>query len=471
MSEPTNQPEFEPVSKAFLETELIRQEHRLHRILINFFVHAKNWPNGDPRRAAATEAIFYRIAIAMLPGPATSGAGIAALIGLYFAWQANSLLDSQNSLLKAQTSLIEVQTEQVQIQTALTEATRRASLNFELANILQGINEQASAAKTDEQLTAIKLSNGLYGRIVALSRNLKPYRFLDDSGKLIERPLSPERGQLLIAIHTSGVDMSPIARDVDFTASDLERANLRGADLSDMVLSKSNLKGADLSKSSLRGTDLRDVDLTNASLKFSDLSMGSDDRSSYPGSLKGATLVGCDFYGAVFGYAPKELFLSGARLHGVILSSPRSDVPKHYQFHQLKVRESLKEYPPQIVVHAFEFVEAAKKYGEFEEMTLDPLANAKHFVGSAVILSDSRENSRTPIKNQKLLQSKIVPQPYWKLPLDLQAHFNQQLYYNHELSELSSTESAPVPDLALPPGPAPAPAPAAPSMIYNSREP
>ena len=49
----------------------------------------------------------------------------------------------------AQTQQLAVQTEQVQIQTALTEATRRASLNFELANILQGINEQATSVQND----------------------------------------------------------------------------------------------------------------------------------------------------------------------------------------------------------------------------------------------------------------------------------------------------------------------------------
>ena len=447
----------------------MRQEHRLHKILLNFFVYRNTWPEGDVRRSAATEAIFHRIAIALMPGPAATGVGITALVGLYFAYQANSLLNGQNELLATQTRHLQVQTEQIEMQTALSEATRRASLNFELANILQGISDQTSSIKEGDHHAAIKLSNGLYGRIVALSRNLKPYHYLNDDGTLIERPLSPERGQLLIALHASGVDLSPVARDIDFTASDLERANLRGADLSDMVMSKSNLNGADLSKSSLRGTDLRDADLRNANLIFSDLSLGSDDKTSYQGSLQGASLAGCDFYGAVISYVPNEFFSSGARLHGVILTSPPLDLPKPYEYFHLEVRESLEDYPPQIVMRAFEFVEAAKRQGEIDYLTMDPLANAKYLIGNSFVVSDTSEISRMPIENSRLLQSKTIPQSYWKLPPELQEHFGTKNYYIRELPELLPAEPGPAPDLTIP-GPA-APAPASPSLIHNSRQP
>lgn len=78
----------------------------------------------------------------------------------------------------------------------------------------------------------VALSEFLKGRVVALSRSLKPYRYLDDQGTLTEEAFSPERGQLLVSLLHSGVDLGSLLSLADFSCADLTSASLAGADLS-----------------------------------------------------------------------------------------------------------------------------------------------------------------------------------------------------------------------------------------------
>lgn len=71
----------DPVSRIEFEAALLRQEHRLHAILKNFFLKRKDYPLGDPRRDATTEALLWRIGVALVPTVAAGGAGIVAVIG------------------------------------------------------------------------------------------------------------------------------------------------------------------------------------------------------------------------------------------------------------------------------------------------------------------------------------------------------------------------------------------------------
>ena len=99
---------------------------------------------------------------------------------------------------------------------------------------------------------------------------------------------------------------------------DGERADLRGADLSDAYLSGAYLSGADLSDADLRGAylrgaDLRDADLRGAYLRGADLS-GADLSGAYlrDADLRGAYLRGAYLRGADL----RDADLRGADLRG-----------------------------------------------------------------------------------------------------------------------------------------------------------
>ncbi|MBZ6860969.1 pentapeptide repeat-containing protein [Klebsiella michiganensis] len=96
-----------------------------------------------------------------------------------------------------------------------------------------------------------------------------------------------------------------------------DRANLRGADLSDANLSYANLRGANLrdanlSYANLRGANLRGADLSDANLSYANL-RGANLRGA---NLRGANLRGADLSDANLSYAN----LRGANLRGANLS-------------------------------------------------------------------------------------------------------------------------------------------------------
>ncbi|MDA4847475.1 pentapeptide repeat-containing protein [Hoeflea poritis] len=127
----------------------------------------------------------------------------------------------------------------INIQNSLAEASRRASLNFELSNILNALDNKQDA----DQL--------LISRVSALSRSLRPYRLLQDDGSLSD-PLSPERAQLLLSLLASGVDMARIGEaGATFAYADLRGADLSGQKLVNVELSNADLRGANLSATSL----------------------------------------------------------------------------------------------------------------------------------------------------------------------------------------------------------------------------
>lgn len=75
-------PDDAHVSRIEFEAALMRQEHRLHAILKNFFIRRWEFSKDDPRRAATTEALVWRIAAALVPAATAGGAGLVAIAGL-----------------------------------------------------------------------------------------------------------------------------------------------------------------------------------------------------------------------------------------------------------------------------------------------------------------------------------------------------------------------------------------------------
>lgn len=220
-------------------------------------------------------------------------------------------------LLLIQTTLLYQQNKLIQAQNQLGEASRRSTLIAELTSILDhvdleiGKQEELSSSKKNKEGQADPrptsddgvnserwvLSNRLAGRIIALSRSLRPYRNLDyvyswsyHNGHfesyyedvLRAWPLSPERGQLLISLLESRVEMKDMMRGADFSYADLRDTSIIFTDLSG-----AKLTGAHFSGSLLRGTSL-----SWANLKEGNLSETNLDRTNFTNAdLRHASFV------------------------------------------------------------------------------------------------------------------------------------------------------------------------------------
>ncbi|MFV0565465.1 MAG: pentapeptide repeat-containing protein [Flavobacteriaceae bacterium] len=182
---------------------------------------------------------------------------------LLFALFPSALLLHQNFLLKQQNK-------KIQDQTHLAEASRRSAQMFIMGEVLSDINTELNQRTT--------LSDVLVGRIISLSHAMKPYRYIVDN-ELIEKPISPERGQLLITLAKSNLNKSffvdNILQQADFTQAELTNTRLPNTTLRDVNLTRANvansdLENTDLSFATLTNTDFTNVDFTDAILKRAD---------------------------------------------------------------------------------------------------------------------------------------------------------------------------------------------------------
>ncbi|HAS39223.1 MAG TPA: hypothetical protein DCS93_02030 [Microscillaceae bacterium] len=230
--------------------------------------------------------------------------GFGALLGVFLIFKQNELIVTQNEKIGIQNNLLNAQNRQVEAQTQLAESNRRSSLVFLMSNIMDKVDAEIKADCTYQRAYRVnpdtsykaKLSKTLEGRIIALSRSLKPYRYLE--GNSIRKTLhSPEREQLLTSIIQSNVNIKQITKNGDFayaqnlestTSFDLwkpeknkDTVNLKGVnlqeaylirvDLSNKVLDNVNLKGSYLNWANLKGIDLISANLTNTNLRWVNL--------------------------------------------------------------------------------------------------------------------------------------------------------------------------------------------------------
>ena len=219
---------------------------------------------------------------------------LGGLMGTILLMNQNELLQSQNDLVANQTELLRKQNKLIENQMSLEEASRRGSLVVLMSNIFDKVDDEIALQRAEmikkgkrvNDDTKFTISRSLIGQIAALSQAFKPYRFLDGD-TLIGRPLSPERGQLLVTITRLPLDTLTINRI--YNQSTFEDANLSGANLSGANLSGANLSGAFLIDANLNGANLSRADLRKADLR------GADLRGAY---LRGANLSGADLNGA-----------------------------------------------------------------------------------------------------------------------------------------------------------------------------
>lgn len=332
-----------------IDAALIEQEHRLPAVILNYW-KTRGFEKTDPRRSAAVKAILWRI---FSPGTAAAGGlTLVTIFGTLIAFQANSLLLNQNQKIDQQSFLIEAQ--------------RRAGLVTEFTSIMEQIEkerEKQTKSKSAAFPVSLILAQSTVGRIVALSRSYRPYRYLEIDGdaegslipkvvnstsipekepesilssfknrimrvlgiatatetetatpSLTKEALSPERGQLLITLVSSNVDLRRIvSSSADFSRSDLRNAVIIDIDLNSINLNGSNLSDSDLLGSTLKSSFLSGVKFTRSCLNNVDF----DGAMLYMADLGNTSLNGS--------YIPdpeqlSKVILTNADLTGLIVS-------------------------------------------------------------------------------------------------------------------------------------------------------
>ena len=181
-------------------------------------------------------------------------------------------LAKQNTLITGQSEMFRQQNNRLDQQTYLQEADRRGQTLLLMDNMLKEINDEIARNPQN------KLNDATAGRLIALSKILKPYRYLENDS-LTKHIVSPERGYLLISLLETGINLRSSARSrsngilierLDFTYSELRNIALRKADLIEIDLSF-----ADLRNSSFNGTDFEKAKLHKAAISNTDLSYTS----------------------------------------------------------------------------------------------------------------------------------------------------------------------------------------------------
>jgi uncharacterized protein YjbI with pentapeptide repeats len=172
------------------------------------------------------------------------------------------ILSIQTYILNSQNQLLKYQNQRLDQQINLEEGNRRSSLIFLMSNIMDKIGEELKAPRNRKN----QLSDALIGRIVSLSQAMRPYRYLEND-ELIQTPLSPERGQLLISLTNSSLHESTYQKifdKADFSYADLQNANFDESFLEGVHLQHANLKGASFKNSDLEYANLEASNLRNA---------------------------------------------------------------------------------------------------------------------------------------------------------------------------------------------------------------
>lgn len=269
---PPNEPrETQVVLTPELEAKFIEQEHRVVRVVQNYF-DRKRWPPDDARRIAARNAVIWRV---LTPGAAAVATGglvaIATLVVL--VWQTRLIAD-QNDFFREQNQKLQMQ-------------------------IDQQADQDASRRRTEIFGVLYETQLGPQGELVPTAN---PRTRAEAALEFVQL----ERTRLK-RLQTSNVPM--YQAELSLTQARLDGLNLDRADLQDLVLvgaflqntsfSGSNLEGANLQAAQLVSTSFRGANLQRANFEGSALLQvsfaGGDLREA---NLSAVSLSGCEFLGA-----------------------------------------------------------------------------------------------------------------------------------------------------------------------------
>jgi uncharacterized protein YjbI with pentapeptide repeats len=305
-------------------------------------------------------------------------AAIAALAGSALLFQQNQLLRVQSDLMADQTERLGEQNRLLESQIALGEAQRSAAILPEILDIGAAIGGETAGLTKAGRATigAQDLSVQLRARLVAASTASRPYRYLrstlsrlnvnemagaalarrTDSPELMalaqsylpgavimtsgaaageqlaDRPLSPERGQLISLLEQAGVADT---EQLSYEGADFSFADVTAPEFGAMSLRMARMVFADLSNVTMEGTRFDGASMEMARFQRSkffgvsfDVAEAADLNAPYldengpfptfiPGAdFSGATIIDTSFIGAI-GMAAN---FDGAALHDVDFS-------------------------------------------------------------------------------------------------------------------------------------------------------
>ncbi len=251
---------------------------------------------------------------------------LGGILGSVLIFKQNSLLETQTEkiieqtdLLAAQNQKFDIQNKRLSLQNNLIEAERRSSLVFLMSNILDKVDEEIKVQYQEGRSKKFRLSQPLVSRIVALSKAFRPYRMMEGD-TLSEKLVSPERGQLFIALMENNLDsltQNTIVADGDFSYAVIGKINLKGAMLVNARLERVDLYEANLDKANLLKANLEGANLEGANLNEANLSTTNlDEANLYRASLINADIRAAKLHGASLIAAN----LDRANLRGAFLS-------------------------------------------------------------------------------------------------------------------------------------------------------
>ena len=220
------------------------------------------------------------------------------------------LLLIQTGILFQQNEKLEIQNNKIEQQVYLEEASRRNNLVFLMDNVLDIVH--------DELETSPRLSTATIARIQSLMYGFRPYKFLENDQ--LTKPLSPEKGQFLLALINSGISESSLQKifKTSFNNVYLKDANMFGVNLENVDMPASDLQGADLYNANLKNANLYDANLTYSQLRKATLTH-ADLRSA---QLKNADLTDAILDDAFLeNTALENTNLTGASLKGIHVKS------------------------------------------------------------------------------------------------------------------------------------------------------
>ena len=197
-------------------------------------------------------------------------------------------------LLRTQNNLIKGQNNRLDQQTYLQEADRRSSMMLVLDQTMQQIISEGY--RNDG-----KLSGASKTRLIALSKVLKPYKYLNEKDSLTINMVSPERGYMLLSLLESPIRLQT-GLDVRTETKLVEAINFKYAELTDAQINDVNLRNFDLQyatldNSNLINSDIRNCNFTNASLIQTDFSKTEINTNT---NFENANLTKAKFIGTSF---------------------------------------------------------------------------------------------------------------------------------------------------------------------------
>ncbi|PHV05605.1 hypothetical protein CSQ96_19385 [Janthinobacterium sp. BJB412] len=253
-----------------VEARFIEQEHRIVRVVQNYF-DRKNWPADDPRRVAARNAVIWRV---LAPGTAAVAAsGIIALATLgVLVWQTGLIAD-QNMAFKEQNNKLQLQIDQQADQDTSRRRTEIIAVLYETQVGAQDILQPKANPRTrgEAVLEFVQLERQ---RLKKLKTRVPSY-------------------QVQLSLTQARLD------GLNLDNSDLQDMVLVGAFLQNTSFSEGDLRRVDLRAAQMQSTSFRQTDLQHANFEGSALLQVSFARSDLRGAnFTSVSISGCEFLGA-----------------------------------------------------------------------------------------------------------------------------------------------------------------------------